>query len=68
MCAAKHAGHQQPMVSAAALSGTGTGTGTDSGRYVHQHGGAGMAVAGPVSAIAQEKVAPQRAQVLIGRS
>ena len=66
MCAARHAGHQQPMVSAAALSGTGTGT--DSGRYVHQHGGAGMAVAGPVSAIAQEKVAPQRAQVLIGRS
>ena len=64
MCAARHAGHQQPMVSAAALSGTGT----DSGRYVHQHGGAGMAVAGPVSAIAQEKVAPQRAQVLIGRS
>jgi len=67
MCAARHAGHQQPTVSAvAALSGTGTGT--DSGRYVHQHGGAGMAVAGPVSAIAQEKVAPQRAQVLIGRS
>ena len=64
MCAARHAGHQQPMVSAAALSGTGTA----GGRYVHQHGGAGMAVAGPVSAIAQEKVAPQRAQLLIGQS
>lgn len=65
MRAARHAGHQQPMVSAvAALSGTGTA----GGRYVHQHGGAGMAVAGPVSAIAQEKVAPQRAQLLIGQS
>lgn len=58
MCAARHAGHQQPGVSADA------GTGTDGGRYVHQQG---WTDAWSAAAMAQEKVAPQRAQVLICR-
>jgi hypothetical protein len=56
MCAARHAGHQQPGVSAD------VGTGTAGGRYVHQQG---WTDAGSASAMAQEKVAPQRAQVLM---
>lgn len=62
MWARRHAGHQQPTVSA-------PGTGTAGGRKVHQHGvSPGAPVGFPpggASAIAQWNSAPQRSQVLI---
>ena len=54
MCMVRQARHQQPEASC--------GNGTAAGSAVHQHGS-------PVlSAMAQEKIAPQRVHVLIGVS
>jgi hypothetical protein len=55
MCCFRHAGHQQ-------LAPGADGTGNDAGKYVHQQGCA--AAAGSASAMAHEKSAPQREQVL----
>jgi hypothetical protein len=60
ICCSRQARHQQAAAAAAwAASGAGTGTGTTGGKALHQQGPL------PPSAIAQEKAAPHRVQILM---
>jgi hypothetical protein len=58
ICCSRQARHQQ-AAAAAAWAASGAGTGTTGGKALHQQGPL------PPSAIAQEKAAPHRVQILM---